>query len=150
MDQQLLEPFQEFLNEPVTRADYEQLLCALIDEFQAERGCFWLEQDNAFLYMGDEQLRKEFPFSRQAVDAVLIEGRSFLSFDPQKDPRIEKGSSLAVNLRTCLAASCVDSQDQVLVVAYFDNDLNSEPFSHKQLRLLKAVLSMVPGAVPVE
>jgi GAF domain-containing protein len=150
VEQQLLKPYEEILTEPVTRSDYEQVLCELIDQFQAERGCLWLEKENAFLYLGDEQLRKDFPFSRQAIDAVLVEGRSFLSFDPKRDPRIEKDSSLAMNLRTCLAASCINAENQVLVVAYFDNDLNSEPFSHQDLRFLKAVLSMVPGAMPVE
>jgi GAF domain-containing protein len=150
LDQQLLEPYREILKEPVAESDYERMLVRLIADLNAERGCLWLERENTFLYEGDEALRERFPFSRQAIDAVLKDGRSFLSFDPDRDPRISRESSLSMNLRTCLAASCTDSQGEVLAVAYFDNRLDADQFSHQHLRLLKAVLSLVPGAVPVD
>ena len=150
MDEQLLQTFREKLAEPVTKGDYEQVLAALVTHLRAERGCMWLERENKFLYEGDERLRREFPFSRQAVDAVLEQGRSFLSFDPESDPRISEDSSLSLNVRSCMAASCTDENGSVLALAYFDNDMKRDPFSHRDLRFLKAVLSLVPGAVKIE
>ncbi|MCA9779603.1 MAG: GAF domain-containing protein [Candidatus Eremiobacteraeota bacterium] len=150
MDGQLLETFQEKLAEPVSKEDYQQVLAGLVTQLRAERGCLWLERENKFLYEGDEGLRKEFPFSRQAVDAVLEQGRSFLSFDPECDPRIAEDSSLSLNVRCCMAASCTDEKGNVLVLAYFDNNLKRDQFTHRDLKVLKAVLSLVPGAVKVE
>ena len=150
MDEQLLQTFQEKLAEPVTKEDYAHVLAGLVAQLRAERGCLWLERENKFLYEGDEGLRKEFPFSRQAVDAVLEQGRSFLSFDPESDPRIAEDSSLSLNVRCCLAASCTDEKGNILVLAYFDNNMKRDQFSHKDLRFLKAVLSSVPGALKVE
>ena len=150
MNEQLLQSFREKLAEPVTKENYQHVLAGLVEQLRAERGCMWLERENRFLYEGDEGLRKEFPFSRQAVDAVLEQGRSFLSFDPEHDPRISEDSSLSLNVRCCLAASCTDQNGNVLALAYFDNDMKKDQFSHRDLRFLKAVLSLVPGALKVE
>lgn len=150
MDQELIQSYRELFQEPVTDKEYKQILESLIETLHADRGCLWLERENSFLYSGDEKLRKKFPFSRQAVDAVLRKkGRSFLSFAPDKDPRISERSSLSLNVRGCLAASCVDQNENFLVVAYFDRDASSGQFNHKDLKTLKMVLSMVPGAVPI-
>ena len=70
MDSSRLDPFKELM-ERSGRPDYEAVLEALLEEIFAERGCLWLEKDNEFLYRGDDELRKRFPFSRQAVDSVL-------------------------------------------------------------------------------
>lgn len=149
MDQKRLEPFRELLQSPSVE-DYEKILELLLEEVFAERGCMWLERENRFIYQGDEDLRKSFPFSRQAVDAVLAEGRSFLSYDTEQDDRIRpSGSMLMNNVRSCLCAASSDEHGQVLVLAYFDNSVSAGQFSEEDLEFLKAVLSLVPGAVPV-
>jgi GAF domain-containing protein len=144
-----LVPYQELLSIP-TRENYQQLLELLMEEIFAERGCIWLERENVFLYNGDEDLRKRFPFSRQAVDSVLDHGRSFISFDATSDDRLRPSGSIAMNnVRSCLCAACQDQSGAVLVLAYFDNSMSSGQFSEEDLQLLKDVLSLVPGAVPV-
>ena len=144
-----LEHYEELLSEPSVD-NYSQVLELLMEETFAERGCFWLERENKFLYQGDEELRKEFPFSRQAVDAVLSQGRSFISFDTTEDDRLTDSSSILMNkVRSCLCAACRDPRGEVLVLAYFDNSMSSGQFSEEDLALLKAVLALVPGAVSV-
>lgn len=150
VSEERLKPYQDLVSDDMTLANYEEFLELLIEDFFAERGCLWLERENRFVYRGDEELRKRFPFSRQAVDAVLEEGRSFITFDTKSDPRIESASSMAMNnVRSCLCASCTDDKGEVLVVAYFDNTMDSEPFSHKDLKFLKQALSLLPNAIPV-
>ena len=142
-----LEDYRELLKEP-TQADYENVLVLLMEQMFAERGCLWLERENAFLYNGDEELRKTFPFSRQAVDSVLDQGRCFISFDATEDERIRASASIATNnVRSCLCAACRDSAGEVLVLAYFDNSLSSGQFTEDDLEHLREVLSLVPGAV---
>lgn len=150
MTQTELEPYQDLLNDPSPEA-YKQLLELLLEEIFAERGCLWLERENTFLYCGDEDLRKRFPFSRKAVDAVLDLGRSFISFDTASDERLSPTGSMAMNnVRSCLCSACVGESGDVLVLAYFDNSMNSGQFSEEDLHLLQDVLSLVPGAVPVK
>lgn len=145
-----LEPFQELLENPDPDS-YQMVLELLMEETFAERGCMWLERENAFIYSGDEELRKEFPFSRQAVDSVLEQGRSFISFDAEVDERLRPSGSLMMhNVRSCLCAAGSDTEGNVLVLAYFDNSMSSGQFSKEDLELLKRVLSLVPGAVPVK
>lgn len=144
-----LDLYSELLEEPSVKV-YGQILDLLMEEIFAERGCLWLETDNAFLYRGDEELRKRFPFSRQAVDEVLEHGRSFISFDTTQDTRLRPSGSIALNnVRSCLCAACRDSSGEVLVLAYFDNGMSAGEFSQRDLDYLKAVLSLVPGATPV-
>lgn len=141
--------FRKLLETPSVEA-YGQVLDHLMEEIFAERGCMWLERENAFVYRGDEELRKSFPFSRQAVDAVLEQGRSFICFDSEQDERLRPSGSIAMNkVRSCLCAACIDSEGEVLVLAYFDNGMSSGEFSERDLEYLKSVLSLVPGAVPV-
>ena len=151
MEQDKLQLYKEHLEKSANEDGYSFVLESLIENFGADRGCLWLERENKFLYRGDEVLRKKFPFSRLAVDAVLREkGRSFLSFAPENDPRISSRDSLEINQRSCLAAACNDAEKNFLVVAYFDRDAKSGQFNHQNLKTLKSVLSLVPGAVPVE
>ena len=148
MEPSELETFKELLSQP-SEADYERVLELLLEQIFAERGCMWLEGENSFIYHGDEELRKTFPFSRQAVDSVLDQGCSFISFDSTQDERIhDSGSILMNNMRSCLCAACTDASGQVLVLAYFDNSMKSDPFSEKDLETLRTVLALVPGAVP--
>lgn len=144
-----IEFFQKLLATPSVEA-YEQVLELLMEEIFAERGCMWLERENAFIYRGDEELRKSFPFSRQAVDEVLEQGRSFICFDAEQDDRLSPSGSIAMNnVRSCLCAACRDAEENVLVLAYFDNSMSAGEFSERDLEYLKAVLALVPGAVPV-
>ena len=148
MDQERLDPFRDLLADP-EKSDYEQVLELLLEEIFAERGCMWLERENAFIYRGDEEIRKNFPFSRQAVDEVLEAGRSFISYDTSLDDRVHPCSSMAVNnVRSCLCAAATDGAGQVLVLAYFDNSMSAGQFSQEDLEFLQGVLSLLPGAVP--
>ena len=147
MDSSRLDPFKEMMARP-GRPDYESVLEALLEEIFAERGCMWLEKDNAFLYRGDDELRKRFPFSRQAVDSVLEKGRSFIAYDDGgKEPASPTSSMLMNNVRSCVCAAAKNAQGEVLVLAYFDNGPESDPFSIEDLELVQGVLDMVPGAV---
>lgn len=144
-----LELYRDLLKDPGLH-EYEQVMEMLVVELSAERGCFWLERESELLYRGDEKLREAFPFSRQAVDNVLDHGRSFISYDANADQRLDPTGSIKVNnVRSCLCAACYDRAGNCLVVAYFDNSMNSGPFSEENLLLLRRVLSMVPGAEPV-
>ena len=148
MEPSELDAFKELLSQP-TQADYEKVLEMLLEQIFAERGCMWLERENVFIYHGNEELRKTFPFSRQAVDAVLDEGRSFISFDSTQDERIRESGSILMNkMRSCVCSACTDSNGDVLVLAYFDNSMKSDPFSEADLQTLREVLALVPGAVP--
>lgn len=130
--------------------NYETVLGHLVEATGAERGCLWLENKNAFVYNGDEELRKKFPFSREAVDSVLESGRSLLSFDTTTDSRFTPfGSIMMHNVRSCLCAACQDSSGEVLVLAYLDTSIGAEQFTEDDLQLVRNVLSFVPGAVPV-
>ncbi len=144
-----LEFFRQLLASPSVEA-YEQVLEHLMEEIFAERGCMWLERENAFIYRGDEELRKSFPFSRQAVDEVLEQGRSFICFDAEQDERLHPSGSIAMNnVRSCLCAACRDTDTNVLVLAYFDNGMSAGEFSERDLEYLRAVLNLVPGALAV-
>ena len=147
MDSSRLDPFKELMERP-GRPDYEAVLEALLEEIFAERGCLWLEKDNEFLYRGDDELRKRFPFSRQAVDSVLDKGRSFIAYDDGgKEPTPPTSSMLMNNVRSCVCAAAKNAQGEVLVLAYFDNGAESDPFSTEDLELIQGVLELVPGAV---
>ena len=149
MEEFELDLYREIFKEPSVKV-YSQVLDLLMEEIFAERGCLWLERENNFVYRGDEELRKKFPFSRQAVDEVLEHGRSFISFNAEEDERLTPGGSICMNnVRSCLCAACRDEHGEVLVMAYFDNSMSSGEFSTRDLNYLKAVLSLVPGAVPV-
>jgi len=131
-------------------ASYQEVLEMLVVEMSAERGCLWLEQENRLLYCGDEKLHRAFPFSRQAVDSVLDRGRSFVSYDTEQDDRLEPTGSIRVNkVRSCLCAACHDKSGELLALAYFDNGMSFGIFAEEDLNLLREVLSLVPGAVPV-
>lgn len=144
-----LELYRDALKAP-DLLGYERVMEMLVTELSAERGCFWLEKQKELLYFGDEKLREEFPFSRQAVDSVLDHGRSFLSYDTDADQRLDPTGSIKVNkVRSCLCAACYDKDGNCLVVAYFDTGMGATPFSDDDLRLLRRVLSLVPGAEPV-
>lgn len=139
--------FRQLLQDP-TLEDYGTVLEILVEELFAERGSFWLERENQFIYRGDEKLREKFPFSRQAVDSVLDEGRAFLCLDSREDFRVTRHSSIAVNsVRSVLCAAARDKDGEVLVLAYFDIRGTAGKFSKEDLAMLKEVLSFVPGAV---
>lgn len=138
-------PYEDLLVAPNTH-DYQQLLERLVREFSAERGCLWLEQANTFLYDGDEETRKRFPFSRQAVDEVLDLGRGFLVVNSIEDERIAPSGSIAAHgVRSVLCAAARDEQGNVLVLAYFDCKRNAGLFSEEDLHFLREVLALVPG-----
>ena len=148
MDSSRLEPFKALMARP-GRPDYENVLESLLEEIFAERGCMWLEKENEFLYRGDDDLRKRFPFSRQAVDSVLEKGRSFIAYDDGgNEPTPPSGSMVMNNVRSCVCAAAKNAQGEVLVLAYFDNGVESDPFSMEDLELVQGVLDLVPGAVP--
>lgn len=150
MSQTDLKPYEELLTAP-TIDSYKKVLAMLVEATGAQRGCFWLENHNNFIYQGDEELRKQFPFSRQAVDTVLAKGRSLLSYDTTTDARFTPfGSVMMHNVRSCLCAACTDNYGEVLVLGYFDNTIGAEQFTDEHLDLLRRVLSLVPDAVPVE
>ena len=145
-----LETLKTLLHQP-SKEHYQKVLALLVQATNAERGCFWLEKENSFVYEGDEDLRKKFPFSREAVDTVLEKGRSLISFDTTTDQRFTPfGSVMMHDVRSCLCATCMDNTGEVLVLAYFDTSMSNEPFTEEDLQLLREVLSFVPGAVPVE
>jgi hypothetical protein len=144
-----LENYRELLRNPDT-AGYQQVLELLVTDLSAARGCFWLEKGHDLLYCGDDELYQKFPFSRQAVDAVLDHGRSFYSYDTRMDERLDPTGSIKVNnVRSCLCAACYQENGRVLVIAYFDNSVGKGLFSEKDLSTLREVLSLVPGAMPV-
>lgn len=144
-----LELYRDLMDAPGT-ASYQEVLEMLVVEMSAERGCLWLEQENRLLYCGDEKLHRAFPFSRQAVDSVLDRGRSFVSYDTEQDDRLEPTGSIRVNkVRSCLCAACHDKSGELLALAYFDNGMSFGIFAEEDLNLLREVLSLVPGAVPV-
>jgi GAF domain-containing protein len=141
--------YRDLMDAPDT-ASYQEMLEMLVVEMSAERGCLWLEPENRLLYSGDEKLHQAFPFSRQAVDSVLDRGRSFVSYDTENDDRLEPTGSIKVNkVRSCLCAACYDKDGELLALAYFDNGMNFGMFTEEDLKLLREVLSLVPGAVPV-
>ena len=144
-----LELYRDLLRVPST-ASYQEMLEMLVVEMSAERGCLWLERENRLLHCGDEKLHKSFPFSRQAVDSVLDRGRSFVSYDTESDARLEPTGSIRVNkVRSCLCAACYDGKGGLIAVAYFDNGMSFGMFAESDLELLKKVLSLFPGALPV-
>ena len=144
-----LELYRDLMDSPET-ANYQEMLEMLVVEMSAERGCLWLEPESRLLFCGDEALHKAFPFSRQAVDSVLDRGRSFVSYDTENDDRLEPTGSIRVNkVRSCLCAACYGKGGELLAVAYFDNGMSFGMFAEEDLSLLREVLSLVPGAVPV-
>lgn len=150
MDNADLHQYSELLKDPSIE-DYKTVLGMLVKATKAERGCLWLENKNSFVYHGDEELRKKFPFSREAIDTVLEKGRSLLSFDTTTDPRFTPfGSMMMHNVRSCLCAPCKDQSGEILVLAYFDTSTSSEQFTEDDLALLNTVLSFVPNAAPAE
>ena len=52
-------------------------------------------------------------------------------------------------VRSCLCAACYDKGGELLAVAYFDNGMSYGMFAEEDLKLLREVLSLFPGAVPV-
>lgn len=132
-------------------AAYETLLAKLVETLAAERGCFYLEQEDKLIYHGDELLRERYPFSRDAVMSVLDEGRAFLCLDSTSAPKSMSSGSIMVNsVRSVVCAAARDDAGNILVLAYFDNKGTSGCFSKESLKLLKEVLSQVPGAVPAK
>ena len=144
-----LELYRDLMDAPDS-SSYQEMLEMLVVEMSAERGCLWLERENRLLYSSEEELHRNFPFSRQAVDSVLDRGRSFVSYDTESDNRLEPTGSIKVNkVRSCLCAACYDKDGELLAVAYFDNGMSFGMFAEDDLNLLREVLSLFPGAVPV-
>lgn len=143
MDSQL-EPFRKLLKEP-ERSDYKRLLGMLLDTFDAERGCLWLEEAEDLIYRGDQSLRDTFPFSRSVFNSVLTEGKGFVTFDPAADDRIPPTSSMNLhNVRSALAAAARDEEGNVRAVAYFDNRISAPPFTEDDLAFLTQVMNLFP------
>lgn len=150
MSDDRLAPFKELFKNPKTE-DYERILELLLEEHFAERGCLWLEEKQSLIYRGNEELRKEFPFSRQAVNEVLGQGRGFLSFNTELDHRVRPSGSIAMNkVRSCLCAASRDAKGEVILLAYFDNSMSVGNFSPEDLDFLQQVLDLAPGAVTTE
>jgi hypothetical protein len=144
-----LDAYEDLLLSP-DLASYQDVLELLVVELAAERGCLWLEREAELLHCGDPELHKAFPFSRQVVDSVLDQGCSFCSYDTAMDERLRPSGSIKVNkVRSCICAACYEESGDLLVIAYFDNSMNSKPFSEADLHTLRQVLSLVPDAMPV-
>lgn len=118
----------------------------LLDTFDAERGCLWLEGPEKLIYLGDESLRNTFPFSRSVFERVLEDGKGFVTFDPSSDDRIHPLSSMNMhNVRSALCAAGRNDEDQVIAVAYFDNRISAPPFSESDLAFLSEVMNHFPA-----
>ena len=136
-----VESYRELLELP-TEAIYRHVLKTLVADLNAERGCLWLEAENRFIYEGDEDLRKKFPFSRQAFDAVLDQGRTFCCFDSSEDPRVDPEASIrANNIRSCLCAAARDAQGEILAICYVDSSTGRERFTEEDLEFFNSVLA---------
>lgn len=141
---QSLEPFKKLFSQPNFSA-HERLLGMLLDTFDAERGCLWLEKTEKLIYRGDESLRNTFPFSRSVFEHVLEEGKGFITFDPSSDDRIHPLSSMNLhNVRSALCAAARDAAGEVVAVAYFDNRISAPPFSENDLAFLSDVMKLFP------
>lgn len=141
-----LQPFAELLADR-DKSNLERALELLMEENFAERGCLWLEESHELIYIGDEVLRLEFPFSRRVVDSVLDKGRGFVSFDSQSDQRLAPSGSIAVNnVRSCLCSAARKANGDLLAIAYFDNRASVGNFTVDDLDFLNSVMALFPGA----
>ncbi len=139
-----IEPFKQLLSQSNFSA-HNRLLGMLLDTFDAERGCLWLEKSEKLIYRGDESLRNTFPFSRSVFERVLEDGKGFVTFDPSSDDRIHPLSSMNLhNVRSALCAAARDSGGDVIAVAYFDNRISAPPFTEDDLAFLTQVMQLFP------
>lgn len=144
-----LAPFHELLTPELETSNLERVLELLMEENFAERGCLWLEERHELIYIGDETLRLEFPFSRRVVDSVLDRGRGFVSYDSSTDARLDpKGSVVVNNVRSCLCTAARRADGDLLAIAYFDNRASVGNFTEKDLAFLNQVMDLFPGAAP--
>lgn len=143
-----VESYRELLELP-SEAIYPHILKSLVKDLNAERGCLWLEAENRFVYEGDEELRKKFPFSRQAFDSVLDKGRTFCCFDSSEDPRVAPEASIrSNNIRSCICAAARDAQDEIVAICYVDNSTARQPFTEDDVNFINSVLSEFSQTVP--
>lgn len=150
MDDSIFEPYAQLLTEDLPDSNLEQVLELLLEENFAERGCLWMPNRD-LVYIGDEVLRLQFPFSRSVIRNVLTHGRGFVSFDPTSDARLGKSKSIAANnVRSCLCAAAYNAAGDVLAIAYFDNQSSAGNFSDRDLWFLHRVMDLFPGAVSRE
>ncbi len=149
MQDEQLAPYRDLLTPELRTADLKRVLELLMEENFAERGCLWLEERHELIYIGDETLRLEFPFSRRVVDSVLDRGRGFVSYDSSTDARLDpKGSVMVNNVRSCLCTAARSAVGGLLAIAYFDNRASVGNFTEKDLAYLNQVMSLFPGATP--
>ncbi len=142
-----LEPYSELLNEELSNENLEKILEMLIEENFAERGCLWMPTRD-LVYIGDEVLRLQFPFSRSVIRNVLSRGRGLVSFDPSSDERLGTSQSIAAhNVRSCLCSAAHNADGEILAIAYFDNQASGGNFSEDDLHFLNKVMDLFPEAV---
>lgn len=142
-----LEPYAEVLSDDLSTENLEKLLEMLIEENFAERGCLWMPTRD-LIYIGDEVLRLQFPFSRSVIRNVLSRGRGLVSFDPSTDERLGTSQSIAANnVRSCLCSAAHNAEGEILAIAYFDNQASGGNFSQGDLDFLNKVMDLFPEAV---
>lgn len=147
MQEEQLAAYRELLTPELATANLERVLELLMEENFAERGCLWLEERHELIYIGDDTLRLEFPFSRRVVDSVLDRGRGFVSYDSSTDARLDpKGSVMVNNVRSCLCTAARSADGELLAIAYFDNRASVGNFTEKDLTYLNEVMALFPGA----
>lgn len=147
MDESDIAGYKELMGDSIDKESLTTLLEQLMEAYFAERGCLWIEAWGDYLYHGDEELRDEFPFSTQVVEAAVTTGRGFVSFDSKLDDRIAPTGSIAVHkVRSCLCAAARDTEGSVLAVAYFDNKTSAGNFTEEDLASLETIMSHFPGA----
>lgn len=110
---------------------------SLMEEVFAERGCLVFIDDH-HIYRGDEELRVVFPFSSKVVADLLEDGIGLVSLDPEKED--EASSSMKMyGLRSAVAASIEDSEEELLGILYCDNRVSAEAFTKDDLEAVQAV-----------
>lgn len=148
MDESDFATYRELMGDEPDREKLSSLLEQLMEAFFAERGCFWVEAWQDYLYHGDEELREEFPFSTKVVESAVKTGRGFVSFDSSLDDRIETRGSIAVHkVRSCLCSAARDADEKLLAMAYFDNKTSAGHFTEDDLANLNRIMAHFPGAV---
>lgn len=142
---QKLALYSKLVSDP-TVPNIGELLDMLLDEFMAERGCFWLESQGAVIYRGDEELKMTYPFSRQVVGAAVKTRLGLVSFDVMEDDRIAPTESVkTTQIRSCLCVPARDEKGKILAVIYFDTK-TSRSFSQENLDFLIELMAFYPGA----
>lgn len=143
-DTATLGEIEDLAAEP-TAENLEHILEILMAEFDAERACLWRRNDK-LIYLGEENLRLKFPFSRSALDSVLESGRGLISFNASGDSRLASESLAFHGVRSVLCAPVRDDKGEVVAIFYFDNQVSRHGFSAKHLSFLYKVVARIPAS----